>query len=143
MPVVLPRAFCCTRTMGAASTRPSLRPLFFRGAKLWDHSGMSCREIAKLRPLFEKLIRCSIEVRRVGKAAAARRLRAHHRSMHATLKRWARRGGMLAGGDIPRRAFAHPTHSSHDSSIDAGDDGELADALVVVGIEERGIVAER
>jgi hypothetical protein len=47
--------------MGAASTRPSLRPLFFRGAKLWDHSGSSCREMAKLRLLFEKLIRCSME----------------------------------------------------------------------------------
>jgi len=27
VPVVLPRAFCCTRTMGAACTRSSLRPL--------------------------------------------------------------------------------------------------------------------
>jgi hypothetical protein len=26
VPVVLPRAFCCTRTMGAVGTRPSLRP---------------------------------------------------------------------------------------------------------------------
>ncbi len=31
VPVVLPRAFCCTRTMGAVGTRPSLRPLLFRG----------------------------------------------------------------------------------------------------------------
>jgi hypothetical protein len=31
VPVVLPRAFCCTRTAGAVGTRLSLRPLFFRG----------------------------------------------------------------------------------------------------------------
>src|SRR5258708_39971537 len=31
VPVVLPRAFCCTRTMGAVGTRPSLRPPCFRG----------------------------------------------------------------------------------------------------------------
>ena len=31
VPVVLPRAFCCTRTMGAVGTRPSLRPLASRG----------------------------------------------------------------------------------------------------------------
>jgi hypothetical protein len=31
VPVVLPRAFCCTRTMGAVGTRPSLRPPDFEG----------------------------------------------------------------------------------------------------------------
>jgi hypothetical protein len=31
VPVVLPRAFCCTRAMGAVGTRPSLRPLIFEG----------------------------------------------------------------------------------------------------------------
>src|SRR5258707_13853067 len=31
VPVVLPRAFFCTRTMGAVGTRPSLRPLLSRG----------------------------------------------------------------------------------------------------------------
>src|SRR5260370_28926324 len=31
VPVVLPRAFCCTRTMGAVGTRHSLRPLHARG----------------------------------------------------------------------------------------------------------------
>jgi hypothetical protein len=31
VPVVLPRAFCCTRTMGAVGTRPSLRPSVFEG----------------------------------------------------------------------------------------------------------------
>jgi len=31
VPVVLPRAFCCTRAMGAASIRPSLRPLSIEG----------------------------------------------------------------------------------------------------------------
>jgi hypothetical protein len=31
VPVVLPRAFCCTRTMGAVDTRPSLRPPDFEG----------------------------------------------------------------------------------------------------------------
>jgi hypothetical protein len=31
VPVVLPRAFCCTRTMGAVGTRPSLRPLISEG----------------------------------------------------------------------------------------------------------------
>src|SRR5258708_24216845 len=33
VPVVLPRASCCTRTMGAVGTRPSLRPLLFRGRR--------------------------------------------------------------------------------------------------------------
>jgi hypothetical protein len=31
VPVVLPRAFCCTRTMGAIGIRPSLRPLHQEG----------------------------------------------------------------------------------------------------------------
>jgi hypothetical protein len=46
-PVVLPRAFCCTRTMGAAGTRSSLRPLFFRGERVSHNSGASRRENAK------------------------------------------------------------------------------------------------
>ena len=39
VPVVLPRAFCCTRTMGAVGTRPSLRPLLLRGPWFPDNSG--------------------------------------------------------------------------------------------------------
>ncbi len=39
VPVVLPRAFCCTRTMGAVGTRPSLRPLFSGGPCRPDNSG--------------------------------------------------------------------------------------------------------
>src|SRR5207244_1332142 len=46
VPVVLPRAFCCTRTMGAVGTRPSLRPLFFRGRFASNDSDISCRENA-------------------------------------------------------------------------------------------------
>jgi hypothetical protein len=35
VPVVLPRASCCTRAMGAVGTRPSLRPLMiFEGGLL-------------------------------------------------------------------------------------------------------------
>jgi hypothetical protein len=33
VPVVLPRAFCCTRTMGAACTRPSPAPSLWKRAK--------------------------------------------------------------------------------------------------------------
>ena len=49
-PVVLPRAFCCTRTAGGAGTRSSLRPLLF-GGTLSDHNlGVMRREIATVRP---------------------------------------------------------------------------------------------
>jgi len=45
VPVVLPRAFCCTRTMGAVGTRPSLRPLVIREDKrITHHSDASRRE---------------------------------------------------------------------------------------------------
>jgi hypothetical protein len=39
VPVVLPRAFCCTRTMGAVGTRPSLRPLDCGAMKFLDKLG--------------------------------------------------------------------------------------------------------
>src|SRR5882724_11345787 len=42
VPVVLPRAFCCTRTMGAVGTRPSLRPLLFRGRNENNSSDAIC-----------------------------------------------------------------------------------------------------
>jgi len=38
-PVVLPRAFYCTRTMGAAGTRHSLRPLYLDGGGLRQKLG--------------------------------------------------------------------------------------------------------
>src|SRR6266481_210379 len=45
VPVVLPRAFCCTRTMGAVGTRPSLRPLVIReDERITHHSDASRRE---------------------------------------------------------------------------------------------------
>jgi hypothetical protein len=36
--------FYCTRTMGAVGTRPSLRPLHFRGRHISNTSDISCRE---------------------------------------------------------------------------------------------------
>src|SRR5882757_935199 len=49
VPVVLPRAFFCTRTMGAVGTRPSLRPLLFRGRLDRITRTHSCREIMDSR----------------------------------------------------------------------------------------------
>src|SRR5260370_33639613 len=43
VPVVLPRAFCCTRTMGAVGTRPSLRPLDCGAMKFLDKLGRVAR----------------------------------------------------------------------------------------------------
>src|SRR5258708_6813583 len=51
VPVVLPRAFCCTRTMGAVGTRPSLRPLLISRAVRFNNSDISCRENADSHPL--------------------------------------------------------------------------------------------
>src|SRR5258707_15308260 len=48
VPVVLPRAFCCTRIMGAVGTRPSLRPLFFGGTILMQASDALRRENAEV-----------------------------------------------------------------------------------------------
>jgi hypothetical protein len=41
--------FCCTRTMGAVGTRPSLRPLQISRALYLNNSDMSCRENAESR----------------------------------------------------------------------------------------------
>ena len=49
-PVVLPRAFCCTRTMGAARTRHSLRPLTSSRAVPMQNSDPMRRENAGARP---------------------------------------------------------------------------------------------
>jgi hypothetical protein len=43
VPVVLPRAFCCTRTMGAVGTRPSLRPLISEGLGFQAQLGRNAR----------------------------------------------------------------------------------------------------
>jgi hypothetical protein len=43
VPVALPRAFCCTRTMGASGTRPSLRPLFLEGQGTCQNASLCLR----------------------------------------------------------------------------------------------------
>src|SRR5216683_2647948 len=43
--------FCCTRTMGAVGTRPSLRPLLISRAVRFNNSDISCRENADSHPL--------------------------------------------------------------------------------------------
>jgi hypothetical protein len=53
VPVVLPRAFSCTRTAGATSIRPSLRPLLFRRVSLRHNSGVRRRENGKAYPTPE------------------------------------------------------------------------------------------
>jgi hypothetical protein len=47
---VVPAAciFFCRRAMGAASSRPSLRPLIFEGERDQHHSGSACRERANV-----------------------------------------------------------------------------------------------
>ena len=50
VPVVLPRAFCCTRTAGAVGARSSLRPLIGEGGKFTIKLAQTCGEIARLCP---------------------------------------------------------------------------------------------
>ena len=51
VPVVLPRASCCTRTMGADGTRPSLRPHVSRGTSL-------CNTRTRPAPRERELLSC-------------------------------------------------------------------------------------
>ena len=73
VPVVLPRAFCCTRTMGAVGTRPSLRPLFFGGDRS-DKLGRVCvpRALRRVRSVLAewcaKPLLAQVVARMVGRA---------------------------------------------------------------------------
>jgi hypothetical protein len=52
VPVVLPRAFCCTRTMGAVGTRPSLRPPVSRAVRFDNSDASVPRDYRLTSPTF-------------------------------------------------------------------------------------------
>jgi hypothetical protein len=63
--------FCCTRTMGAVGTRPSLRPPFTRGRFALITRTLPCRENEELR----LSLRCHAPRMRGIQYAAASRLK--------------------------------------------------------------------
>src|SRR5947209_6928262 len=77
-PVVLPGAFCCTRTAGAVSTRPSLRPLLEEGRsnKQGSDAKAGARERAHVgseEAAIWQHLRCHCPRRRAIQYAAASR----------------------------------------------------------------------
>ncbi|GLH77794.1 hypothetical protein SSBR45G_27020 [Bradyrhizobium sp. SSBR45G] len=72
-----PAFFFRRRAMGAASSRPSLRPRLFKGVNDPQSSGKSGREIAEARPIFRRSAKIAIPMVGDENANSANSLGAH------------------------------------------------------------------